>query len=290
MQLTSNVLRIEPESIRVRIERFIKDYTEKVKAENLILGLSGGIDSAVSAALSVDAIGHTRVFSIYMPEKETQTETDHQHVKLIAKTLKLQFVNVNLTEVMDTLYGTIPDFNSKESLSKGNLKARMRMLILYYYANLKKGLVVGSSDKSEAMIGYFTKWGDGAADIAPLLDLYKTQIRDLAFHLKIPSEIVNKPSTPGLLPNQTAEKDLGFNYETLDLILYGLEHFMTPTKIAEQLSLSPKIVKAIKKRWLQNEHKRKMPLTTKLQYRTINADFRLNQESNYEGEKDENQC
>lgn len=281
MQLTNNVLRIEPETVKTRIVRFIQDYTKKVKAENLILGLSGGIDSAVSTALSVNAIGYNRVFGIYMPEKETQTETDRQHVELIARMLRCQLVNVNLTEVMDTLYRTIPDFDSKESLSKGNLKARIRMLILYYYANLKKGLVVGSSDKSEAMIGYFTKWGDGAADVAPLLDLYKTQIRELAIHLKIPSEILNKPSTPGLLPNQTAEKDLGFKYETLDLILYGLEHFMTTTKIAEQLGLSPKTITTIKKRWLQNEHKRKMPLTTKLQYRTINADFRLNPESNY---------
>ncbi|MCK4933041.1 NAD(+) synthase, partial [Candidatus Bathyarchaeota archaeon] len=192
----------------------------------------------------------------------------------------LQLKDVDLTRVLDTLYKSIPDFESRDALSKGNLKARTRMLILYYYANHQKKLVLGTSDKSEAMIGYFTKWGDGAADIAPLMDLYKTQVRRLALHLGLPPTIVNKPSTPGLLPKQTAEKEIGLKYEILDLILYGLEHFMSTNTIAKQLNLSPKTVATIKNRWLQTEHKRKMPLTTKLQFRTINADFRLIREIN----------
>ncbi|MCK4436225.1 NAD+ synthase [Candidatus Bathyarchaeota archaeon] len=282
MKLQENLLQIDPKSIEERITQFIQDYIKKAKAKGLILGLSGGVDSAVGAALSVKAVGSTKILALYMPEEETYNKTDHQHAKLIARKLELQLKDVDLTRVLDTLYQTIPDYDPRNPLSRGNLKARIRMVILYYYANLQKRIVVGSSDKSEAMIGYFTKWGDGAMDIAPLMDLYKTQVRKLALHLSIPPIIVNKLSTPGLLPNQTAEQEIGLRYEILDLILYGLEHFMTTATIAKQLDLPHKIVHAIKKKWLQTEHKRNMPLPIKLQYRTINADFRLSREYDLE--------
>ena len=280
MKLQGNLLQIDPKSTEERITYFIQDYFKKAKAKGIVMGLSGGVDSAVGATLSVKAVGSSKVLCIYMPEEEAYNKKDHQHVKLIAGNLGLQLKDVDLTRVLDTLYKSIPDFEARDALSKGNLKARTRMLILYYYANHQKKLVLGTSDKSEAMIGYFTKWGDCAADIAPLMDLYKTQERRLALHLGLPPTIVNKPSTPGLLPKQTAEKEIGLKYEILDLILYGLEHFMSTNTIAKQLNLSPKTVAIIKNRWLQTEHKRKMPLTTKLQFRTINADFRLIRESN----------
>lgn len=280
MKLQGNLLQIDPKSTEERITYFIQDYVKKAKAKGIVMGLSGGVDSAVGATLSVKAVGSSKVLCIYMPEEEAYNKKDHQHVKLIAGNLGLQLKDVDLTRVLDTLYKSIPDFEARDALSKGNLKARTRMLILYYYANHQKKLVLGTSDKSEAMIGYFTKWGDGAADIAPLMDLYKTQVRRLALHLGLPPTIVNKPSTPGLLPKQTAEKEIGLKYEILDLILYGLEHFMSTNTIAKQLNLSPKTVATIKNRWLQTEHKRKMPLTTKLQFRTINADFRLIREIN----------
>ena len=141
--------------------------------------------------------------------------------------------------------------------------------------NTQKRVVVGSSDKSETMMGYFTKWGDVAADISPLMDLYKTQVRKLALHIGVPKEIAMKTSTPALWPGHLAEEELGIKYEILDLILYGLERFMPPEKIAEQLELSVETVNKIKERWIANEHKRRMPLTVKLQYRTIGADFRI---------------
>ena len=119
------------------------------------------------------------------------------------------------------------------------------------------------------------KWGDAAADISPLMDLYKTQVRQLALHIGIPPEIAEKPSTPGLWPGQLAKEELGIEYETLDLILFSLERFMTPKEIAEQLKLPVKRVDEIKKRWLAAEHKRRTPLTAKLGYRTVGADFRI---------------
>jgi NAD+ synthase len=169
----------------------------------------------------------------------------------------------------------MPIYDSVDKVSKGNLKARMRMLFLYYYANRLGKIVCGSSDKSETMMGYFTKWGDVASDIAPLMDLYKTQVRQLASHIGIPSEIAEKASTPRLWPGQMAEEELGLRYETLDLILFALERFMTPKEIAEQLSLPLDRVEDITRRWLTTEHKRRTPLTTKLGYRTVGADFRI---------------
>jgi NAD+ synthase len=149
------------------------------------------------------------------------------------------------------------------------------MICLYYYANHQNRIVVGSSDKSETMMGYFTKWGDIAADISPLMDLYKTQVRQLAAHIGVPAEIVKKPPTPQLWPGQLAEDELGIKYETLDLVLLGLENFLTPEEIAEQVNLPAELVAGIKTRWLSKEHKRRAPLTMKTEYRTIGTDFRL---------------
>jgi len=149
------------------------------------------------------------------------------------------------------------------------------MTYLYYYANRLKSLVCGSSDKSETMIGYFTKWGDVAADISPIMDLYKTQVRKLAEHTGIPVGLATKPATPALWRNQLAETELGIEYETLDLILYGLERFMETEDIAEQLKLNETLVQKIKSRWLSAEHKRRVLLAPKLEYRTVGTDFRL---------------
>jgi NAD+ synthase len=125
------------------------------------------------------------------------------------------------------------------------------------------------------MMGYFTKWGDAAADITPIMDLYKTQVRKLAIHLGIPEKLALKPSTPALWPAQMAETELGIKYETLDLILYGLERFMISDEIANQLGIDKSIVAKVKARWLANEHKRKMPIAPKVGYRTVGNDFRL---------------
>jgi NAD+ synthase len=282
LQLTPKLLEIDPEATQQKITYFIKDYIAKAKAKGIVIGISGGLDSATTAALATKALGTNKVLALYMPEKETYNKTDHKHVKLLAKKLEFQLKTIDLTKTLNTLYKTIPNYDPKDKLSRGNLKARTRMLVWYYYANHQNRIVAASSDKSETMIGYYTKWGDVAADIAPLMDLYKTQVRQLALHLDIPEAIAKKPPTPALWPNQTAEGEIGLKYETLDLILYGLEHFMPTQTIAKQLHLPAQTVTTVKTKWLQAEHKRKMPLTTKLEYRTISHDFRLNRTTELE--------
>ncbi|MGB9959317.1 MAG: NAD+ synthase [Candidatus Bathyarchaeales archaeon] len=261
--------------VEEKITRFIKDYVEKARAKGIVLGLSGGIDSSTAAALSALAIGGDKVLGLLMPEKETYNEKDIEDAKSVAEKFGLKTETIDITPVLEALQNTLPAFDPKDKLCKGNLKARVRMICLYYYANKFNLIVCGSSDKSETMIGYFTKWGDAAADIAPLMDLYKTQVRKLAEHIGLPKEITQKPSSPALWPGQMAEEEIGLKYETLDLILYGLEHFMKTEEIADQLGLEKATVDKVKNRWKSMEHKRRMPLTTKIQYRTVGFDFRL---------------
>lgn len=275
MRLTPAVLDLNSKEVDKRIRSFIKDYIAKTKTKGIVLGVSGGIDSCTVAALSARAIGGNKIIGLILPENEAHNAKDVEHAKRVAERFRFRTDIIDITTPLETLYGSIPMFDPLERLSKGNIKARMRMIYIYYYANRLNALVCGSSDKSETMMGYFTKWGDVAADISPIMDLYKTQVRRLARHIGIPQEIIDKPSSPALWPNQLAEDELGIKYELLDLILYGLEHFMKPEEIAVELQIDRHLVELLKYKWLLAEHKRRMLLTVKLEYRTIGTDFRL---------------
>ena len=275
LKLTSDVLQLDPPSVEQRIRRFIRDYIEKCGASGVVLGVSGGVDSCTTAALSSLALGGDEVLGIMLPEEETYNTNDVKHAKMVAEKFSFNLETIDISSTIKACLESLPVYKEADRVSKGNLKARIRMVFLYYYANRLNRIVCGSSDKSETMIGYFTKWGDAAADISPLMDLYKTQVRQLALHIGISPEIAKKPSTPRLWPGQLAEKELGIKYETLDLILFGLERFMASEEIAEQLKLPAKRVEKIKRRWLATEHKRRAPLTTKLGFRTVGADFRI---------------
>jgi NAD+ synthase len=273
--LTPPVLNLDWQEVKTKVKRFIKDYVEKSGTKGLVLGLSGGIDSCIVAALSALAIDGDKVLGLILPEKETYNRKDIEHAELVAKKFGFKTKTVDITSTLKAFYTSIPIFDPTDNMCKGNIKARTRMIYIYYYANRLNMLVCGSSDKSETMMGYFTKWGDVAADISPIMDLYKTQVRKLAQYIGVPKAIVAKPSSPALWPGQLAESELGIKYEQLDLILYGLEHFMRTEEIAKQLNVEKELVNRVKHRWLSAEHKRRMLLTSKLEYRTIGADFRL---------------
>lgn len=275
MKLSPKVLKLDWPLVATRIQRFIKDYVDKSGTKGIVLGVSGGIDSSTTAALASLAIGSKNVLALSMPEEETYNATDIKHIKKLAEKFGFQIENIDISPILRAYYDSLPMYDAEEKRSKGNLKARTRMICLYYYANRTGRIVCGSSDKSETMMGYYTKWGDVAADILPLMDLYKTQVRQLAAYIGVPDEIIAKPSTPALWPGHLAEEELGVKYEMLDLILLGLENFLAPEEIARQLKLSLKHVLDIKARWLANEHKRRAPLTIKLGYRTAGMDFRL---------------
>jgi NAD+ synthase len=275
LKLTPAVLELNLPEVEGRISRFIKEYVDKAGASGIVLGLSGGVDSNTIAALSSLSIGGDKVLGLLLPEQETLNQKDVEDAMLVARKFNLKTQVCDITNILQEFYKTIPIFDPSDRLCKGNVKARVRMIMLYYYANKLNRIVCGSSDKSETMMGYFTKWGDVAADISPIMDLYKTQVRMLAEHLGIPAELAKKPATPALWPNQLAETELGIKYETLDLVLYGLERFTTTQDIAEQLNVNQDLVDKIKNKWLSAEHKRRLLLAPKLEYRTVGTDFRL---------------
>ena len=275
MELKPSILDLNLADVEARIQRFIKTYVDNAGATGVVLGMSGGIDSNTIAALCAKALGGDQVMGLMLPEKETYNIQDIEDARVVAEKFGVKTQVCEITPALEGFYNSIPIFDPADRLCKGNIKARTRMIYLYYYANKLNHIVCGSSDKSETMMGYFTKWGDAAADVAPIMDLYKTQVRKLAQHLGIPEELAAKPSTPALWPNQMAEGELGIKYETLDLILFGLERFMPAQDIADQLNLDLSQVEVLKARWLAVEHKRRMPLAPKLEYRTAGSDFRL---------------
>ena len=209
LKLTPSVLELDFSETEKRICRFIKEYVENAGAKGIVLGMSGGVDSGTIAALSSRAIGGENVLGLMLPEKENFSQKDIDDAKVVADQFNIQTQICDISQVLESFYQTIPVFDPEDRLSKGNVKARTRMIILYYYANRFNRIVCESSDKSETMMGYFTKWGDAAADITPIMDLYKTQVRKLAIHLGIPQELALKPSTPALWPSANGRERTG---------------------------------------------------------------------------------
>jgi NAD+ synthase len=263
----------EPEETVTRLERFLKTHLEETGSKRFIVGMSGGLDSCVTAALCARAVGGPQVLGLSLPEKETMNDRALDDARSVASKYRIRFRTIDISPIIESSRNTLDARAS--GISWGNLKARVRAMVLYYLANNEHGLVVGTGDKSEIMLGYFTKFGDGACDILPLADLYKTSVRNLAKHLGIPERIRMKASSPELWPGQTAEKELGLSYDKLDRILWGLERWMTPEDIAEETGLKLVLVKSIRERWLKSEHKRRPPLAMKLGYRTAGGDLRL---------------
>ncbi len=199
------------------IAHWIREQVKGAGLEWAIVGLSGGVDSAVVAALCKQALGD-QVLGVLMPCHSNPQ--DRQDALGVAKVLGIETVEVVLDGVYDALLQVLPPGND---LARANLKPRLRMLTLYYIANSRRGLVVGTGNKTELTVGYFTKYGDGGVDILPLGDLSKGQVRQLAVHLGIPRPIIEKPPSAGLWPGQTDEGELGLTYDQLDTAIAVLE-------------------------------------------------------------------
>ena len=265
-----------PEETVERIKRFLRTHKERTRARIFVLGLSGGLDSSVTAALCSLAIGGRNVIGVSMPEKETWSKNSIEDARLVAGKFGVRFKLVDITGLTAATQ-LISEMKRKrgDRVAFGNVKARLRAVILYYFANLYGGLVVGTGDKSELMLGYFTKYGDGACDLEPLGDLYKTTVVHLAKHLQIPARVAAKQASPGLWPGQTAEEELGLGYEKLDMVLWGLERWMSPEDIAQDTGLPMKSINRVRTRWMNSEHKRRPPLSLKMGHRTAGSDLRL---------------
>jgi len=238
--------------MKQKIITWIRKQIKKTKAEGVVFGLSGGLDSAVTAALCCQALDKRRVLGLILPCKSQKQDLIDAH--LIAKRLKIKVKSIDLTPVYKICLKILP---KASRITCGNLKARLRMLFLYYLANKLKFLVCGTSNKSELMTGYFTKFGDGAADILPLGDLLKSQVKELAKTLNIPEKIINKTPTAGLWPGQTDEGELGISYLELDDILLRLLRHLRQIQPAG-------LVNKVKFRIRTSEHKRQPPKICKI--------------------------
>ena len=204
-----------------RISAWIRQKVDEASAEGVVVGLSGGVDSATVAALSKRAVGVEHVLGLIMPcHSQPQDEAD---AHLVAEALGLRVERVDLTPVYDALVAALPPGSD---LARGNLKPRLRMTTLYYFANNLHYLVAGTGNKSELMVGYFTKYGDGGVDILPLGGVLKTQVWEMARALGVPEPIVTKTPTGGLWAGQTDEREMGITYRELDQAIRLIESGM----------------------------------------------------------------
>ncbi len=248
---------------------FIRDAVRKVGFSKAVIGLSGGIDSALSAALAVEALGAENVLCIRMPYK-TSSEGSLIDAQTLIDQLGTPADTVDISPMVDPL---IARFSDMDGLRKGNIMARMRMIVLYDQSAAWRGLVIGTSNKTEALLGYTTLYGDSAAALQPIEDLYKTQIRQLSAAMNIPASILTKPPSADLWLGQTDEGELGYTYAEVDKVLYLLvEGRYSVEEIAEQ-GYDQAFVAKVWRRVRLNHFKRTMPNVAKLSRRSIGHDF-----------------
>jgi NAD+ synthase len=246
------------------IIKFIQNHVKKARLNGAIVAVSGGIDSAVTLHITTKALGQNYVTPITMPERDVTPVSDIMDVMLHCKQLKLTCNTVDITPILHVIQENLEKFYPQDKISSGNIRSRLRMLISYYYANVEHKMVIGTSNKTELLTGFFTKYGDGGVDLMPLGDLYKYNIKQLAEYLKIPKNIIQKSPSPGFYPGHTDEKELGCDYDTIDLILYLWEKGYTKKEIANDLQLNMITVNNITDRIIRNEHKRRLPLILRL--------------------------
>jgi len=253
------------------VEKFLSEKLRKVGAKGFVLGVSGGIDSAVCLRLCARAVGPKKVLGLLMPEKDSAAE-DLADAKELCGTEGVAHKVVDITGPVDAFAEAVDQKPDRKSLA--NIKARCRMVVLYHYANTDRRLVVGTSNKSELLIGYFTKFGDGGADLEPIGDLYKTEVRQLAREIGIPKKIVDKVPTAGLWKGQTDEGEMGISYDRLDAILLGIELGLDEKEIAVRAETTTKEVARIARMVRLSSHKRKFQPVAKLGLRTPGLDWR----------------
>jgi len=271
-----------PSDAEKEIVKFIRKSVKKSGASGVVLGLSGGIDSALVAALSAKALGTKKVYPIFFLGSDSECDAEFDSEDLndavkLAEQFGLSLQKIDLSSVFSAAKSSfsIPRLEYSASslfwefgetpITSGNLKSRLRMALLYYYANRNNLLVIGTKNKTERFTGYFTKYGDGGVDIDPIANLYKTEVRLLSKHLNLPDSIQKKPPSAGFWRGQSDEDDLGIRYDQLDalLLFFETEHVSIRSKklkkLSRELHLSEKQCESVFIRMIAAQHKQKMP-------------------------------
>jgi NAD+ synthase len=256
------------EQSRQRIVEAISDFVEEAGAKGAVFGLSGGVDSALVGALAKEALGN-RVETLVMPVSRVSKSEDIEHATLVSEKFSIPSRVIELKEGVTAVKNAFPDMTLDSGEggfhARANIAPRLRMLFNYAAANLNNLVVLGTGNRTELLLGYFTKYCDGGVDFLPIGDLYKTQVRQLAEHMQIPRAVIDKPPSAGLWHAQTDEEELGETYEILDQILYHtVELSQTADETAEILGINVKRVKRISRMVEKNSHKLRMPEIVKL--------------------------
>lgn len=262
-------LRINTGLARQILVAFIRDEIGRTGLKRAVLGLSGGIDSALSCYLAAEALGPQNVLALRLPYKSSSADS-LAHAQLVIDALGVQTETVAISDAVDPLLADIPVSESKR---RGNVMARARMIVWYDRSAAFNGLVVGTSNKTEILLGYSTLWGDSASAINPLGDLYKTQIRQLAAAVGVPQPIIDKAPSADLWSGQTDEGELGFTYERVDQLLYLLVDQRYSRDELLAAGFEAPFVDRVLKTVRANQFKRMPPLIAKLSNRTIGYDF-----------------
>jgi NAD+ synthase len=267
---TSDHLAINPDLTRRLLVEFIRAEAGKFGFDQLVLGLSGGLDSALSAYLGVEAFGPQNVHAVMMPYA-TSSPDSLAHAQLCVDDLGCSADTVEITPMVDPLFARFPDMTPGR---KGNIMARERMIILFDQSLARGALVLGTSNKTEMLLGYTTWFGDSAASLQPIGDLYKTQIRALSRAIGVPQPILDKKPSADLWPGQTDESELGITYDEVDQVLYLLvDERLDPARVIA-MGFAASFVQDVLRRVRANQYKRMMPIIAKVGSRTPGVDFR----------------
>jgi NAD+ synthase len=251
------------------LTNFIKSEVSRVGFTRAVINLSGGLDSALSCALAAEALGPENVLALRLPYR-TSSADSLEHAQLMIDQFHIPSLTIEITDMVEPLFGRDPDISKQR---KGNIMARQRMIALYDQSEVFKGLPVGTSNKTEILLGYTTMWGDMASALNPIGDLYKTQVRQLSRAMNIPAPIIDKPPSADLWLGQTDEGELGFTYDEVDKLLYLLVDQRYSAQECVEEGFDQNFVNAVTARVRRNQFKRMMPPVAKLSNRTVGYDF-----------------
>jgi len=261
---------INCELLRKILVGFIENEVHKMGFRRAVIGVSGGVDSALSAFLAAQALGPESVWGLIMPYKISSPESV-AHAQLVVQKLKIHSALIDITPMIDAYFERFPE---ADVLRRGNKMARERMTILYDHSAVLSALVLGTSNKSELMLGYGTLYGDMASAINPLGDLFKTQVWQLARHMGVPEEIMRKKPSADLWEGQTDEEELGFTYEEVDQVLMLMIDKRYEIADLVGAGFDEKFVRKVFEMVQSSQFKRRLPVIAKVSGRTIDRDFR----------------
>ncbi len=253
---------------------FIREEVRKVGLDQAVLGLSGGIDSALVATLAAEALGPENVHAVIMPYRSSNPESE-SHARLLAGELGIDFKVINITAMVDAYFELFPD---ADNMRRGNKMARERMTILYDHSAVFNALVLGTSNKTELLLGYGTLYGDMASALNPIGDMYKSQVWQLSEEMGVPRVIIDKKPSADLWAGQTDEQELGFTYREVDELLYHMVDLRYSREELVRHGFAPEFIDLIYAKVKNSHFKRRLPIIAKVSQRTIDRDFRYSRD------------